>query len=65
METSLFEHTEETIKEKAPEIEAAVREALYDPLDDVVKAMLQKVTLYDLVSETEKHKADHNLMFFI
>ena len=65
VETSLFEHTEETIKEKAPEIEAAVREALYEPLDGVVKAMLQKVTLYDLVSETEKHKSDHNLMFFI
>ncbi|HWT74747.1 MAG TPA: Rrf2 family transcriptional regulator [Mobilitalea sp.] len=65
VETSLFESTEETIKDKAPEIEAAVRSAVYDPLDAAVKSMLQKVTLYDLVSETDKHKSDQNFMFFI
>lgn len=65
VETSLFESTEETIKEKAPEIEAAVRNAVYNPLDATVKNMLNKITLYDLVSETDKHKPDQNFMFFI
>lgn len=65
VETSLFENTEETIKDKSPEIEAAMREAVYDPLDATVKSMLMKISLYDLVSETDKHKSDQSLMFFI
>jgi len=65
VETSLFESTEETISDKAPEIEEAVKSVVYQPLDAVVQQMLKNVTLYDLVSETEKNKSDQNLMFFI
>lgn len=65
VETSLFESAEETIKEKAPEIEAALNTAVYGPLDATVKTMLIKVSLSDLVSETEKQKPDQGFMFFI
>lgn len=65
VETSLFEKTEETITGKAPEIETAMRLSVYNPLDSLMKSSLQKITLYDLVSETEKHKTDQELMFFI
>lgn len=65
VETSLFETTEETIKERAPEIEAALNYAVYEPLDEAVKSMLMKVSLYDLVSESEKHKPDQGFMFYI
>lgn len=65
VETSLFENAEETIKDKAPDIEAALNEAIYHPLDSAIKSTLQKITLYDLVTEAEKHKDTQGFMFFI
>lgn len=65
VETSLFETTEETIKETAPEMEEAMKASIYDSLDSVIRETLQKVTLYDLVSESEKYKSEQGLMFFI
>ncbi len=65
VETALFENTEATIKDKAPDIEAALNLTIFDPLDAVIKSTLQKITLYDLVSEAEKHKSDQGFMFFI
>lgn len=65
VETSLFENTEETVQDKAPDIEAAMELLVYQPFDSIIKSTLQKTTLYDLVSEAEKHKADQGFMFFI
>ncbi len=65
VETSLFEGTEETVKDKSPDIEAAMSQTIFIPLDDLIKSSLQKITLYDLVSEAEKHNSDQGLMFFI
>lgn len=65
VETSLFESTEETLKEKAPEIEAAMCLSIYIPLDALIKSTLQQITLYDLVIEAEKHKSDQGFMFYI
>lgn len=65
VETSLFENTEETLTEKAPEIEAAMRLSIYDSLDTSLKLTLQKVTLSDLVTEAEKNKSGQEFMFFI
>jgi Rrf2 family cysteine metabolism transcriptional repressor len=65
VETSLFEKAEETIVGKAPEIEMAMSQSVYSPLDFSIKSTLQGITLYDLVSEAEKNQADQGLMFFI
>ncbi len=65
VETSLFESTEETLKEKAPEIEASMSLSIYVPLDALIKSTLQQITLYDLVIEAEKHKSDQGFMFYI
>ncbi len=65
VETSLFESTEETLKEKAPEIEAAMSLSIYVPLDALIKSTLQHITLYDLIIEAEKHKSDQGFMFYI
>ena len=62
---SLFEPAEETVKAKAPEIDAAMRIAVFDALDTAVKNTLEKISLADLVNEAEKQKADQGLMFFI
>lgn len=65
VETSLFESTEETIRDKAPDIEAAMDFIIFNPLDGAIKTTLKGITLYDLVSEAEKHRSDQGFMFFI
>jgi len=65
VELSLFEPTEETVLSKAPEIEAAMRLSAFDVLDSAVKNTLERITLYDLVNEAEKHKTEHGFMFYI
>lgn len=65
VELSLFENIGETVKKKAPEIEAAMHILVFDKIDDSVKTMLQKITLAQLVSEAEKNKINQGYMFFI
>jgi Rrf2 family cysteine metabolism transcriptional repressor len=65
VETTLFERAEETISGSFPEIEHAMSAAVYQPLDFSIKSTLQGITLYDLVTEAEKHTTDQGFMFFI
>lgn len=65
VENSLFEGTEDTVALKAPDIEAAMRFSVFENLDSAVKSALSRVTLEDLVSETEKHNTDSSKMFYI
>lgn len=65
VETSLFETTEETLSQKVPELESALRYTVYDSLDQSIKDSLQKISLYDLVLQTENNRSDQSLMFFI
>lgn len=65
VESSLFETTEETVKEKAPDIETAMNISIFHPLDRSIRSVLQGITLYDLASEAEKNKSDQSFMFFI
>jgi Rrf2 family protein len=65
VELSLFEQAEETVKSKAPEIEAAMRVSVFDVIDGAVKNTLENITLSDLVNEAEKHRTDQGFMFFI
>jgi len=65
VELSLFEPSEDTVSEAAPEIDAALRSAVFAPLDEAIKGSLGKTSLSDLVTEAEKNKDDQGLMFFI
>ena len=65
VETGLFDKTEDTVAEKAPEIEFAMRERAFQALDDAVSASLSQVTLEDLVLASEKHKGDDAAMYYI
>jgi Rrf2 family protein len=65
VEGTLFEVTEETVSKKAPAIDMAMRILVFDALDESVKTSLSKISLTDLVQETEKHGADNAYMFFI
>lgn len=65
VELSLFEKTENTVSDKAPEIEKAIQFAAFDLLDKSVKETLSNISLNDLVAESEKYKADDEFMFYI
>ena len=65
VETTLFDKTEETVCEKAPEIEYAMRSAAFQPLDDSVAAALGAVTLDDLVLAAEGYQSESAVMYYI
>ena len=65
VETGLFDKTEDTVAEKAPEIEFAMRERAFQALDAAVSASLSQVTLEDLVLASEKYKGDDAAMYYI
>lgn len=65
LEQSLFEKTEESVKERAESIEKAMQSAVFSPIDKAVKTCLEKISLYDLVLEEEKHRQTDGFMFYI
>ncbi len=65
VESSLIESAEDTVGQKAPQIDAAMQSLVFNALDSAVKKSLEQVTLDDLVQETDKLNAEHSLMFFI
>lgn len=65
VEVSLFEQTQETVSDKAPDIEQALRSSVFDVLDKNIKQTLSTITIADLVAEAEKHKDYNALMFYI
>ena len=65
VETSLFDRSEDTVPEKAPEIEAAMRSLVFESLDQSVTEALVRCTVEDLPAAAEQHKAAHAGMFYI
>lgn len=65
IEASLFEQTQTTVSEKAPDIEEALRLSAFDVLDINIRQTLGSVTIADLVNEAEKHKENNAMMFYI
>lgn len=65
VETALFEKAEDTVSEKAPDIETAMRVSAFEILDKSVEDALVKITLDDLITEAEKHYGEHAMMFYI
>jgi Rrf2 family cysteine metabolism transcriptional repressor len=65
VELSLFEQTEDTVMEKAPDIEMSMRLSAFEILDRTIQNALSQITLDDLVAEAEKHKGEHAMMFYI
>jgi Rrf2 family protein len=65
VEQTLFEKSEATVADSAPEIEKAMREAAFEKLEAALQGALREVTLLDLVAESEKNKTESGLMFYI
>ncbi|SHI18093.1 transcriptional regulator, BadM/Rrf2 family [Sporobacter termitidis DSM 10068] len=65
VELTLFEPSEATVPDSAPDIEKAMQTAVFEKIEAALKSSMQAVTLYDLVLEAEKYKSDDALMFYI
>lgn len=65
VETTLFDKTEDTVTEKSPEIEAAMRSEVFDTLDEAVADSLRRITIEQLVLSTERRKSANAGMFYI
>lgn len=65
VEASLFEQTQETVSENAPDIEEALRISAFDVLDKNIRQTLGAITIAGLVSEAEKHKGNDAMMYYI
>lgn len=65
VEISLFEKTERSVSDAAIEIEASLKNLIWDNLDNAIDAALRKVSLGDLVTEAAKSKGGEDFMFYI
>ena len=65
VETTLFDQTEDTVPEKSPEIEAALRAEVFAPLDKAAADALSSVTIERLVLSAERHQSAGAGMFYI
>ncbi len=65
LEQSLFEKTDESVAKQSKEIEQTMQTLVFADIDSAVAAALKKITLYDLVNETEKQKQSSGFMFYI
>lgn len=65
VETTLFDKTEDTVPDKSPEIEAAMRSEVFDALDEAVADALRRITIDQLVLSAERNKGANAGMFYI
>jgi Rrf2 family protein len=64
-EAALSESAEDTVPEKAPDIERAMRKTVLDALDGAIRDTLSHVTLEDLTGEAQKYNSLNANMFYI
>ena len=65
VEVSLFEPAQETVAEKNPAIEKALRLSAFEVVDQSLRQALRGITLADLVRAAEKYKEEQAIMFYI
>lgn len=65
IETTLFDATEQTVPELAPDIETAMNKKIFSPMDQAVNAVLSAVSLKDLTQQADQERSESGYMFFI
>ncbi|MDR1322512.1 MAG: Rrf2 family transcriptional regulator [Gracilibacteraceae bacterium] len=65
LEAALTDATEATVNENAPDIEIVMQDAVFTPLDKVVREFLTGVTVQSLLDLTEKQRAEQSFMLNI
>lgn len=65
IEGGIFEPAESSVEDFAPAIETAMKQLVWDSLDQAVADALDQVTLENLVNEAKRQQDGKNLMFYI
>jgi Rrf2 family protein len=65
IETSLYEKTDDTVAESDESIEKAMRETVFDALDEAIKNTLNGISLEDVRLTAEKYKNDSDYMYYL
>lgn len=65
VEVSLLEPVEDTVREKAPAIEAAMRLSAFEKIDEAQNNLMKSISLEDLSAEALKQRAEEAPMFYI
>lgn len=65
VELGLFDKTESSVTEKAPNIEQAMQSLVWQEIDRSVMEALKKITLADLLKESERILDDNTVMYYI
>ena len=65
VESSLFEPTEDTVDQKAPHIETAMRLTAFEVVSENLMQTMKTITLDKLVNEAQKHLNNKGYMYFI
>jgi len=65
IEIALVETTENTVKEQAPSLDAALRITVFDVIDRNLSESLKQISLNDIINEAEKQKPIDDFMYFI
>ncbi|NLJ58669.1 MAG: Rrf2 family transcriptional regulator [Tissierellia bacterium] len=63
IENSLFEETEETVKESDPQLENCMQENIFKILDNTIKDTLTNITIEDLVDNLSQYRG--NYMYYL
>jgi Rrf2 family protein len=62
LEMSLTEKTENTVGENVPEIEMALQNLVFEPLNDVLRLRLSEITVQDILDYSDKQKTQQAFM---
>lgn len=62
VERALIEQAEPTVEQSAPDIERALRDMVYTPLDTTIKSTLTGVTVEQLLEYARKQRAEQAYM---
>ncbi|MDR3209576.1 MAG: Rrf2 family transcriptional regulator [Oscillospiraceae bacterium] len=65
IETALFERTEDTVSENDMSIDAALKQTVFDVLDESIKRFLSDISLADVAEAAEGLADDQSFMYYL
>lgn len=64
-ETALFKKTESTVGNNSPAIDTALKTLVFEKLDETVKAVLEQITIRELLDYSERQRTEQAYMLFM
>ena len=65
IENALTEHSGESVEKEAPELEAALNDLVFTPLDNAILQALSKVNIQELAEYADNQGENQSFMYFL